>query len=129
MDADYVAVVSDAKTDRFVMNDFFGPLFVTRLEVEKQFKGIVEVSRNRSNQLEVLVRRDDIHSAGFRLTQSAKNLVFIKNTMQGPAILGGSSGVLPYSGGITIYDVKLNDAAIRTFFSEKSLAKAKCHDI
>ncbi|UYC11867.1 hypothetical protein [Xanthomonas sp. CFBP 8445] len=74
------------------------------------------------------MRRDDRNSAGFRPAEEPRNLVFIKNTDQGPAILGDAPGALPYRDGITIHDVKLDDAAIKTFFSEKSLAKANCRD-
>ncbi|MBB5940545.1 hypothetical protein [Xanthomonas sp. 3307] len=125
-EADNVVVVRDGKTEKFIMRDYFGPLFLTQLEIKKQFKGVMVVAREPVRNFDIIVRRDDIHSAGFRLAQGTRSLVFIRNTDQGPALLGGSSGVLPYNDGISLYGVELDDAAIRTFFGEENLAKVKC---
>ncbi|MCC8538444.1 hypothetical protein LN474_15980 [Xanthomonas codiaei] len=129
LQATNVVVVSDMRTDKLIMEDYLGRLYLTRLAVIHQIKGSVEILGKKKENIDVIVRREDPHSAGKKLLDSKENLIFIKNTDQGPLILGGSSGVLPYSNGIYVYGTKLNPGAIKIFFSDKNITTNKCHNM
>ncbi|WP_175021597.1 hypothetical protein [Xanthomonas vasicola] len=126
LQATNVVVVSDMRTDKLIMEDYLGPLYLTRLAVIDQIKGSVEILGKQQKNIDVIVRREDPHSAGKKLLDNKESLIFVKNTDQGPLILGGSSGVLPYSDGIYAYGTRLNPRAIKIFFSDENITIAKC---
>ena len=124
--ADNIAVVRDKKSDRFVMEDYLGKLYITTLVIEKQFKNYFLIRGKHVEDVDMIVRRDDVHAAGSRLADGASALIFIRNTSNGPEVLGDSAGVVPYDDGVVIHGVKLNDKAISLFIKNSVAANPDC---
>lgn len=125
--ADAILVVSDRKTDRYIMDDYIGPLYMTTLRIEKEFKGNVTSGGKRVAEFPILVRRDASDSAGKELLSGKPYLAFIRySSSGGPQIMRESAGVIPYDGEIEIYGKNLNDSAIELFIKRSMDKKLDC---
>ncbi|MDW7720803.1 hypothetical protein SCY69_20585 [Xanthomonas euvesicatoria] len=82
LQATNVVVVSDMRTDKLIMEDYLGPLYLTRLAVIDQIKGSVEILGKQQKNIDVIVRREDPHSAGKKLLDNKESLIFIKTRIK-----------------------------------------------